>query len=98
MSLRIVFRRAAKEEFDDAAAWYEERQIGLGSQLVSEVQKAIVLAAQTPEKFPIKSGAIRCISIRRFPYSVFYLHEPTRIVVMAVFHSKRNPLIWQSRK
>ena len=30
MSLPIVFRRAARAEFDDAADWYEQRRAGLG--------------------------------------------------------------------
>jgi hypothetical protein len=29
MTLSVVFRRAAQTEFDAAALWYEERQVGL---------------------------------------------------------------------
>jgi plasmid stabilization system protein ParE len=35
--------------------------------------------------------------VQGFPYSVFYRVKPTHIVVVAVFHSKRNPAIWQAR-
>jgi plasmid stabilization system protein ParE len=35
--------------------------------------------------------------VRRFPYSVFYRVEADRIVVLAVFHGRRNPRIWQAR-
>lgn len=97
MTLRVVFRRAAKAEFDDAALWYEERQTGLGGQFVSEIKYAVELASREPEKFPVKYGAIRCVQVRRFPYSIFYLHEPLRIAVLAVFHARRNPSVWQSR-
>jgi toxin ParE1/3/4 len=97
MTLRVVFRRAAKEEFDNAAIWYEERQTGLGGQFTSEVKNAVELASTDPEGFPVKHGTIRCVQVRRFPCSVFYLHEPLRIVVLAVFHARRNPSIWQSR-
>jgi len=97
MTLPVVFRHAAKDEFDNAAIWYEERQIALGGQFTSEVKSAIELAATDPERFPIKYGTIRCVQVRRFPYSVFYLHEPHRIVVLAVFHARRDPSIWQLR-
>ena len=97
MTLPVVFRRAAKDEFDSAAIWYDERQAGLGTQFVFEVKNAIGSASDDPEKFPAKHGAVRCVQVRRFPYSVFYLHEERRIVVLAVFHARRNPAIWQSR-
>jgi hypothetical protein len=37
------------------------------------------------------------VRVRRFPYSVFFLPEPLRLVVFAVFHARRNPLVWQRR-
>jgi hypothetical protein len=33
MTLPVVFRRAARREFDEAALWYEERRAGLGHHL-----------------------------------------------------------------
>ena len=97
MTLRVVFRRAAKYEFENAAIWYDERQSDLGSQFTSEVKNAVELASNDPEKYAVKHGAIRCVQVRRFPYSVYYIHERHRIVVLAVFHARRNPSIWQSR-
>ena len=97
MTLRVVFRRAARAEFDTAAVWYEERQPGLGAQFVSEIDHAVELASKNPEKFPIKQGEIRCVRSRRFPYSVFFRAEANRIVVLAVFHARRNPVVWQTR-
>jgi plasmid stabilization system protein ParE len=40
---------------------------------------------------------VRCALVRRFPYAVYYRVEPERIVVIAVFHTKRDPGVWQSR-
>ena len=97
MTLKVVFRRAARAEFDGAAMWYEERQPGLGMQFTSEIDRAVDLAAGNPGRFPLKHGEIRCVQARRFPYSVFYCVETDRIVVLAVFHARRDPLIWQTR-
>ena len=54
MTLRVVFRRAARVEFDAAALWYEERQIGLGATFTSEIKRAVELASDPPERFPVK--------------------------------------------
>ncbi|MBI4756879.1 MAG: hypothetical protein HY778_15970 [Betaproteobacteria bacterium] len=32
--------------------------------------------------------------ISRFPYLVFYLAEPARVVVLAVLHGSRSPDAW----
>lgn len=97
MTRKVVFRRAARAEFDAAALWYEERQVGLGAAFTSEIKRAVELASNYPKRFPVKYGAIRCVQARRFPYSVYFLPEVRRIVVLAVFHARRDPLVWQSR-
>ena len=38
MTLAVVFRHAARHEFDEAALWYEERRPGLGTQLAKLAQ------------------------------------------------------------
>jgi plasmid stabilization system protein ParE len=98
MTLTVVFRPAARAEFDDATLWYEDRQPGLGVQFVAEIDRALELASKNPQRYPIKYREIRCVRARRFPYSVFYVAEVERIVIVAVFHARRDPAIWQSRQ
>jgi plasmid stabilization system protein ParE len=97
MTLGVVFRRPAREEFDAAALWYEDRQPGLGAQFVSEIDHAVELASNDPDRFPVKQGEIRSVQARRFPYSVFFRPEAIRIVVLAVFHARRDPSVWRTR-
>jgi len=40
----------------------------------------VALAAEQPLRFPRKHKDIRCVRVRRFPYSVFFLQEESRIV------------------
>lgn len=97
MTLEVVFRPAARSEFEAAAMWYDERQPGLGIQFVSEIDRAVELAARHPDRYPLKHGEIRCVQARRFPYCVYFRPERDRIVVLAVFHARRDPTIWQTR-
>lgn len=97
MTFPVVFRRAARSEFDEAALWYGERSPGLGAQFVVEIDRAIQLAAKDPLRCPVVLGDVRCIRARRFPYSVFYRVESQRVVVLAVFHASRDPRAWQQR-
>lgn len=97
MTLKVVFRPAARAEFDGASLWYEDRQAGLGARFVAEVDRAVELVSTHPNRYPVEHGEIRCVRVHRFPYSIFFTVESKRIVVLAVFHARRDPAIWRSR-
>ncbi len=58
MTLRVVFRRAARREFDDAADRYDEQRPGLGEEFIFEIDQAVAKAADSPERYPIVFGDI----------------------------------------
>ncbi|HYT88475.1 MAG TPA: type II toxin-antitoxin system RelE/ParE family toxin [Gemmataceae bacterium] len=97
MSLPLVFRTVAQTEFDDAAVWYENQQPGLGADFVAEVQQVLDTIAAHPERYAVASGDVREALVSRFPYCVYYRVKPDRIVIIAVFHTSRDPSIWQGR-
>lgn len=97
MSLPVVFRRAARAELIEAAAWYDARQAGLGAAFIAEIDRCVTLAAEQPQRFAMAHNDIRRVVVDRFPYSVYYRAELRRMVVLAVFHASRNPLAWQRR-
>ncbi len=98
MSRSVIFRPAAEQELREAYAWYEERHAGLGEALLSEVDETVARVRENPELYAEIHGRIRRALVHRFPYGVFYLVEPDRIVVLAVFHGRRAPKVWQHRR
>jgi plasmid stabilization system protein ParE len=96
MSLSIVFRLEAQAEFDEAIDWYEQ-QAELGLEFLDCVADSLTRIAATPESCEIVYEDVRRAVVQRFPYSVFYQVEQQQIVVLAIFHSKRDPKIWQVR-
>ena len=97
MTLRIVFRRAAKSEFEDAAVRYDKQRRGLGEEFTIEIEEAVARAAAAPKRYPIAFGDIRRTVARRFPFSVYFRVRLDSMVVLAIFHGRRNPAIWQRR-
>jgi toxin ParE1/3/4 len=97
MTLRVVYRRAAQAEFMDAAIWYEQQRIGLGEEFVREIEVAVNKAAESPKSYPTAFGDVRRAVARRFPYSIFFRERGDLLVVLAVFHGKRDPQVWQRR-
>ena len=97
MTLAVAFRRAARIEFLTAAARYESRRPGLGAQFIAEIERCIALAAEQPNAYAIVRKNTRRVTARRFPYSIYFQAEPSRIVVLAVFHGSRDPATWRGR-
>lgn len=97
MSLPLVFRPAARFEFDEAAAWYEEQRPGLGEDFVAAIDQVLNVIAEQPNRYPLVEGDVREAPVSRFPYCVYYRATADRIVVLAVFHSARDPAIWRGR-
>ena len=97
MSLPITFNPTATTEFIEASAWYEERQLGLGAKFMAEIERCVSLISEHPFQYAIVHKDIRCIVANRFPYSVYFRVEECRIIVLAVFHTRRDPTDWKAR-
>ena len=97
MSLPIVFRRVARIEMDEAIAWYEYQGAGLGLQFITEIDTYLQRIADSPKQFSKTRGEIRRAVLHRFPYTIHFLDETNRIVVLAVFHVKRDPRVLEGR-
>jgi plasmid stabilization system protein ParE len=41
---------------------------------------------------------MRRIRIRRFPYFIFFRVRAEQLIVLAVFHTRRQPMTWRERK
>ena len=97
MSLAVTFHRAASTEFLEASSWYESKRIGLAAEFTAEIDHCVTLASEKPLQFPAVHKDIRRVIANRFPYAVYYRVEDQRIVVLAVFHSSRNPALRLAR-
>lgn len=95
VNLPIRLRAAARVEIDKAYDWHEERLRGLGASFLQRVDDALQGAADLPEQHAEVHGRIRRVLLKRFPYGVFYVVDDDAIVVLAVFHARRDPLVWR---
>lgn len=87
-------------ELDDAVAFYDAQQLGLGSRFALAVQGALSRVARFPESYQrVGKYSRRCI-VSGFPCGVVYQLRPdtSRILVVAVAHLHRRPDYWQSRE
>ena len=97
MSLPVVYLRAARWEFDEAFDWYDRQRPGRGERFAEAVQAIIDRIAEDPERHAVVHQGARKVIVPGYPYSVFYQVDADRLVVLSVFHAKRDPQIWRSR-
>jgi plasmid stabilization system protein ParE len=98
MNWIVEFRPAARAEFDEAAEWYGIQEPGLRTAFVQAIDETLLRVKDSPQHFPVVHGSnIRRALIRKFPYAVFFEVRNDRIIVLALFHTSRNPMVWRGR-
>lgn len=88
----IITSPVARIDLDDAIAWYESKQEGLGIDFLLEFYDLCNFVQTHPRMNQIVYGIYRRFQMKRFPYLVYYtIDERTsdwRIIIMAIFHSR----------
>src|SRR6185437_13982393 len=88
----------AEAEVDTAAACYEGKRAGLGSEFRQGLEAALIQISISPQAFALASDkGVRKHRLPRFPYTVYYFEQDRLIGIIAVAHQKRRPGYWASR-
>jgi len=96
---KITIAPEAIEDIHQAVLWYNEQLEGLGQRFSTQVKTSINSLKTNPQRHSIRYNEVRCLLIKKFPFLVHYtIHESQNIVeIFAVFHTSRNPKIWEKR-
>ena len=99
MSRRLIVRPEAESDITEAALWYDEREAGLGLELMQEVGVAIRRALENPLLHLLlrQRPEVRRVLARRFPYRIFFVVRDDAIVVFAIIHAARHDRHWRER-
>jgi plasmid stabilization system protein ParE len=98
VTLPVVWLQEAIDEYYESLRWYATISPSLSQRFAGAVEDTVQTITAYPFRFPIVSNDRRRAGVRRFPYSLFYLVENHRIVVIACFHGKRDLHRWQHRQ
>ena len=94
----MVILAPARTELEEAIAWYDAEQDGLGRRF----QEAIYAALQRIQQHPGLAGrmgpGIHRALVKGFPYGVVHEISPDAIVVLAIMHLHRRPEYWKARR
>ena len=93
---KLTIRPLAEMDLGLAFNWYEIQNPGMG---LKATQSTLSVIKNNPLQFQVKHAkVVRSARISRFPYSIHYIVDNNRIIILGFLHHKRNPKIWKKRK
>ncbi len=95
---RPILRPAAAADLEEAYRWYEGQREGLGEELLATVGTTLESLVANPRMYPVIHRDTRRALLRRFPYGIYYRLVGERILVVACFHTSRDPKRWRARR
>ena len=93
----IEISEEAEIDFDKSYEYYFEGSIKVADTFFRTINYSLENIRQNPFSFPIVYKIIRKYLVKKFPFVIYYQIEDSTIKVIAIFHTSRNPEIWNER-
>lgn len=95
----VTFHHLAIQELRLARNWYRSRSAEASERFILQLDQALNRVLRDPESHLELGRGYRCVKIRRFPYTIVSLIQPTgEPLVVAIAHIRRRPGYWSRRK
>ena len=96
--MKVKILQEAENELNEAVAYYEEIETGLGVRLKEEIRVAIGWVANHPDLPRLRPNGYRRVNLKVFRYYIAYFVWADVIWILAVAHAHRRPEYWLRRK
>ena len=89
---RLQILRQAREDMQNSADWYNDKQDGLGLRFLLEIIRTLRLVEANPLQYEEKySRNFRFAKVNTFPFVIVFKVKEQFLIISAVFHTSRNP-------
>ena len=89
--MKIIFTSEALLEFNESINFYEHRKKNLGKRFSNSVKEKLQFILKNPKAAELKYDHVRVAIVPKFPFTIHYFIKNDECVVVAIFHSHRNP-------
>ncbi|MGL4550907.1 MAG: type II toxin-antitoxin system RelE/ParE family toxin [Gemmataceae bacterium] len=70
---------------------------GRGGAFTAAVRRVLDTIALQPDRYPEVFQDVREALVTGYPYAISYRADSTQVTVYAVYHTSRDPAVWQGR-
>ncbi|HEX3896694.1 MAG TPA: type II toxin-antitoxin system RelE/ParE family toxin [Rudaea sp.] len=95
--MKVIVRSEARQELLAAQIWFETKSPGLGFEFARSIAAAVESVVRNPIAYTEIELGRRRILLRRFPYALIYRIRNDELLLVAVFHQRRQPGAWRDR-
>jgi len=97
---KVKIDQEAMLDLQEIIEWYNQQAQGLGARFLKQITSQINSLKKTPFVYANRYADVRCMIIKKFPFMVHYKIDSDQklIIIFAIFHTSRNPKIWEERK
>jgi len=92
--VKLLFRRVAERDIQEARRWYGAHSPALEERFSEALVEIFSRILENPRSYQPYEGSIRRAPLSAFPYVVYYRLKPESVRVLAVLHTKRHPATW----
>jgi len=97
MTTPVEIHRLAIQEARRIERRYARAGAGVLGRFTAAFDDAVGRVGANPAMWPPGAHGTRSCRLRKFPYRLVYVEEPTRVLVLAVAHNRRRPGYWRRR-
>lgn len=95
MSLDYRISPEARDDIDDAYAWYERFEAGHGDRFLTELYETLTAVRANPDVYSLVSPSVRAAQFPTMRYILYSYVVAQCVQVVAVLHASANPRRWQ---
>ena len=91
----VLIGSSARDEIREAHQYYFDRSERAARSFLEAVDDAIALIKVQPCGSAILQGDLRHLTLKRYPYAIYYRVVGTSIFIVGCIHGKRHPRTWR---
>ncbi len=95
--MHLTYHPEAELEIIEQSAYYEQRVVGLGERLLTELDRVILEILETPHRWPIVEDDLRRRVMSGFPFGIYYRVVGDEVRILVFKHHARHPDYWRAR-
>lgn len=87
------FHIKAQKEYEASLKWYMVRSIKAAEGFISAVEETLGLICDNPARWRNEYKNLQELGVKKYPFIVIYIveYELKHVLILSVFHAKRNP-------
>ena len=93
----IDISEEAESDFDNSYKFYYYESPKIAETFFQRINISLEKIKKTPISFPEVHKNLRKYTVKKFPFVIYYQVVAYSIRVIAIFHTSRNPEIWNER-